>query len=488
MERMGRMTPTTEDAAPPMPRRTASWRVRLLGWYLLLVGIATATSLIALRTVVLIQLDQSIENDLQQEVDELRRLAGGNDPDTGRPFGDDVRALLTTFLRRNIPGEHETFVTFVDGEPFLRAIGEPPLRLDLLPEAAELWASIDQPERGQVDTSVGTVDFMAVPLLGGDDGAVFVAASFTELARLESERPVLVAAVIEGLVGLLVAGVLAWVLTARMVRPVSRITETVRSITASGLGRRVPVEADDELGRLAATFNQMLDRLDEAFGTQRRFLANASHELRTPITIVRGHLEVMGDDHEERAHTIRLVTEELDRMGRMVEELLTLARSERPDFIQVRRIDLDELLMGVHGRASALGDRRWVIDEMAIGAARLDPERITQALVALADNAAGHTVDGDEIGLGSRIEGPSVVFWVRDTGPGVPPSEQDAIFDRFHRGSDARDRPGSGLGLSIVATIARAHGGDADVTSDEGATFRIRIPIEEWRPDEGGEA
>ena len=479
------MTPTTEEPTLRRPRRSASWRVRLLGWYLLLVGIGTATSLVALRTVVLIQLDQAIETDLQQEVDELRRLAGGNDPDTGEPFGDDVRALLTTFLQRNIPGEYETFVTFVDGEPFLRALGEPPLRLDLLPEATRAWGTLVEPGRGQVDTSVGTVDFTAVPLLGGDGDAVFVAAYFTDLARPDWERPVLVAAVIEGLVGLLVAGVLAWVLTARMVRPVSRITETVRSITASGLGRRVPVDGDDELGRLAATFNQMLDRLDEAFGTQRRFLADAGHELRTPITIVRGHLEVMGDDPGERAATIRLVTEELDRMGRMVEELLTLARSERPDFIQVRRIDLDELLMDVHRKASALGDRRWVIDEMAVGAARLDPERITQALVALADNAVGHTGDGDEIGLGSRLDGSTVDLWVRDTGPGVPPSEQDEIFDRFRRGSDARDRPGSGLGLSIVATIARAHGGDVEVTSNGGATFRLRIPgddVEETQP------
>lgn len=480
------MTMATEPKTP----FARSWRGRVLGWYVMLLVIASLSSLFILRLVTLVELENEIDADLAQEAEELRALAVGNDPETGEPFAGDVAAIFRSFLLRNIPNEHEMFIAIVDGEPILRSSRQVAVRLDLDPVAVSRWASIAGSERGEIETEAGTVDYLAVELVGSEVEAVFVAAQFTDLLRTDMERPILLASAVEGAVGLVVAAILAWVLTQRMVKPVSDMTDTVRSITAGDLTNRVPVTGDDELGRLAQTFNGMLDRLQDAFETQRRFLADAGHELRTPITVVRGHLELMGDDPDERESTRRLVTEELDRMGRMVEELLTLARSERPDFLERRWVDLDDLVETTYRKMRALGDADWCLGPVVVGIAFLDAERISQALLALADNAVGH--GGGTITLGSAIIDGHLGLSVSDTGPGIPEDDLEGLFDRFHRGKVSRGRPGSGLGLAIVRSIAQAHGGDVEVESTvgKGTTFTVWVPVgmpEHEQEDEGDE-
>jgi signal transduction histidine kinase len=132
---------------------------------------------------------------------------------------------------------------------------------------------------------------------------------------------------------LLVGSVLAWLLADRVLRPVKTVTESARSISGGDLSRRIPVSGHDEIGLLAQTFNDMLARLETAFETQQRFVNDAGHELRTPITIVRGHLELLEDDPEDRQATLALVMDELDRMARIVNDLLILAKWEQPDFL-----------------------------------------------------------------------------------------------------------------------------------------------------------
>ena len=132
-----------------------------------------------------------------------------------------------------------------------------------------------------------------------------------------------------------------------------------RSITDTDIRRRIPVHGTDEVSRLATTFNSMLDRLEQAFALQRNLLDDAGHELRTPITIIRGHLELMGDDPAEHKETVALVTDELDRMSRMVDDLLTLARAAQPTFLRLDVVDLRQLLRDVHAKAEALGARDW---------------------------------------------------------------------------------------------------------------------------------
>jgi two-component system OmpR family sensor kinase len=205
---------------------------------------------------------------------------------------------------------------------------------------------------------------------------------------------------------------------------------------------------------------------------------DAGHELRTPITIVRGHLELLEDDPDERRETVALLMDELDRMARIVNDLLTLAKWEQPDFLATADVDLGVLVDDVLAKASALGDREWKLDARAEGTIVADRQRLTQALMQLAQNAVQHTRDGDEVGLGAFVSDQEARLWVRDTGPGIPFEEQQRVFDRFYRADESRRSEGAGLGLSIVQAIARAHGGRLDLSSvpGSGATFAIVLP------------
>jgi signal transduction histidine kinase len=280
-------------------------------------------------------------------------------------------------------------------------------------------------------------------------------------------------------------------LAGRVLRPVRDLTTTAREITDTDLSARIPVVGDDELGELGRTFNQMLDRLEQGFAMQRGFLDDVAHELRTPITIVQGHLELLSDDPADRDETVAVITDELDRMSRYVSDLLLLAKAEQPDFLRPQPIDIGEFAADLMQRFVGLGDRSWVLDE-APAPGRLaivaDPGRLSQALLNLAANAVQHTGPGDEIGFGVDTHpgpidttSPVVRMWVRDSGPGIEPSVRAALFQRHSRGASSREgRPdGMGIGLSIVDAIARGHAGHVDVESEPGAgaRFVITLPI-----------
>jgi two-component system, OmpR family, sensor kinase len=274
----------------------------------------------------------------------------------------------------------------------------------------------------------------------------------------------------------------AWLVAGQILAPVRTVRLAAARISEQDLTRRIPVHGRDDISALAEQFNAMLDRLEQAFRTQREFLDDASHELRTPITIVRGHLEVMGDDPAERAEVVRLCTDELDRMSRIVEDLLLLARARRPDFLRPQWVSLPELTSDIDAKVRAIGDRRWVLDSVGEGEVWLDPQRVTQALVQLAQNAVQHTKVGDTIRLGSTLFDGVVSLWITDEGPGIAPSDLERIFGRFVQGVDGRaDQGGAGLGLSIVRAIAEAHHGKVQVmsTPDEGTTVGIELPAVE---------
>jgi two-component system OmpR family sensor kinase len=166
-------------------------------------------------------------------------------------------------------------------------------------------------------------------------------------------------------------------------------------------------------------------------------------------------------------------------MARLVGDLILLAKSDRPDFISRRQVDLTGLTIDVLAKARGLGDRRWTLDETASIAAQVDEQRLTQALLQLCDNAVKHTHSGDEVALGSAYDGAHARLWVRDSGPGVPSGDRDMIFDRFGRSLVPEHDEGFGLGLSIVRAIALAHDGTVTVTDAQphGAVFTLVIPI-----------
>ncbi len=499
---------TTEPAARPEPpapdtggqgrasrlarlrRLPASFRFRILAGYVGLLALATLVSIVVAREALERRLDQRIDGELVQESRELRQLASGNDPETGEPFNARADRIFEVFLERNIPSPNEVLLTFVDGEPFLRSRPVAPHRLDQDPELVARWASLAETERGGIDTPAGRVEYLAVPLLRGDrPQGVFVAAIFRDREREVVDSAIRVVVGV-GVAMLLVGSVLAWLLADRVLRPVTAVTETARSISGGDLSRRIPVSGHDEIAVLGETFNEMLARLETAFETQRRFVDDAGHELRTPITIVRGHLELLEEDPEERRVTLELVLDELDRMARIVNDMLTLAKWERPDFLAPAEVDVGALTDDVGAKAEALGERRWELDARAEGVVVADRQRVTQAVMQLAQNAVEHTSPGDEIALGSRVAGGELRLWVRDTGPGIPLDQQEHIFARFYRAGGTRRSEGAGLGLSIVQAIAFAHGGRAEVASSlgAGATFTIVLPLAGPHARGGGQA
>jgi signal transduction histidine kinase len=461
------------------PRRpfAPSARVRILGWYVVLLGLAMAGALLLQWAVLRSQLDDEVDRSLTQEVDELRQLAAGRDPETGQPFGDDAAAIFDTFLRRNIPPEGEGIFTLVDGRPYLSSVT--PVQLLSDPALVAAWSSLTDSQMGQLESASGPVRWLAVPLeRDGRTLGTFVVANFLAGERSEVDQAIRVAAIVFGTT-FVVASLAAWVAAGRVLRPVRLLTETARSVDDRTWTERIPIEGDDELAELARTFNDMLDRLESAFVTQRRFIDDAGHELRTPITIIRGHLELMGEDPVEREETRALVIDELDRMSRIVDDLLVLAKAEQPDFIERRPLDVADLIEDVAAKARALGEHVWDIEQAARVVIVADRQRLTQALMNLVRNAVEHTPVGTPVHLGSQTGDGLVRLWVRDEGPGITPEDQATVFERFSRGQAGRRRTeGAGLGLAIVKAIAEAHGGHAELVSEVGAgsMFAIVLP------------
>jgi two-component system, OmpR family, sensor kinase len=480
-------TPTMAEPDQPWRAKAGRWlasvRVRIVLGYVVLLAVALTVAVVVTRQVQLARLERQINAELSQEVEELRQVATeGIDPATGRPFGADASAIFDDFLRRNVPADDGAFYAIVDGRPFLRSHDAPDLFGDA--DLVDAWTSTTAPTRTTVQTAAGQARTLAVPLVdSGGVAGVFVAVIFPAERRAELDQ-VIRLIVFVGLAVLVVSTAVAWSVAGRILRPVRELTHTARRITGSDLSARIPVEGHDELAELGSTFNAMVDRLETGNRAQRQFLDDVAHELRTPITIARGHLEFLGEDPAERAETVAIVTDELDRMSRYVSDLLVLAKSEQPDFLAPERIDLGELARDLLVRMKALGPRAWTLDRAPdVGEQPIvaDPDRLGQAVLNLAANAAQHTGEGAEIGLGAEITGSTVRLWVRDTGPGVDPAVAATLFNRYARGATSRfARPeGAGIGLSIVDAIARAHGGSVSVISSrgEGATFMVSIPM-----------
>lgn len=485
-------TPTTElgptDQVEREEERGAgpldSIRARLLGWFVVFLALGTIVSVLVVRQILLHRLEERIDRELVQEVRELRFLARGNDPETGEPFRGRASRIFEVFLERNIPARNEAVITFLDGEPYLRSRQVVPYRLDQDLELQQRWSSLSRTDRDSAETPVGTVEFLAVPLLAnqGETSGVFVVAFFKDRERSETDTAIAGVAG-TGLLLLLMGSFLAWRLAERILRPVKKLGHTARSISETDLTQRIDVTGRDEISVLARTFNEMLDRLEDAFATQKQFIDDAGHELRTPITIIRGHLETLEDDPGDRAKSIALVMDELGRMSRLVGDLMLLARSDRPDFLNLTTTNAAELTEEVFEKARALGDRNWTLDGVAHGLVVADRQRMTQALLQLAQNASQHTVETDLVGIGSRVSNGYAIFWVRDSGPGIPTADRSRIFERFARGR-GRSTGGTGLGLAIVEAIAKAHHGKVEVNVAEGGGAHLQIVIPVDQPED----
>jgi signal transduction histidine kinase len=297
--------------------------------------------------------------------------------------------------------------------------------------------------------------------------------------------------ILAGFLALAGALAAAYVVGARVSRPLRRMAAVAAKVDAGDLHPRihdVSREAN-ELRVLADAFNHMLDRLTEAFAGQRAFVADASHELRTPLTVIRGQLELLAAQSDPSEREVRrvegLVQDEIARITRLVDDLLLLAKAEQTEFLRVETIDLPEYVSGLWDGMSLLATRRFEMGEVPAGALRADPDRVAQALRNLISNAIDHSA-GEEGVVRLTVDVPRtgwVLFAVEDDGPGIPADERERVFDRFHRTDAARDRAsgGTGLGLAIVRAIAEAHGGHVAATAAAHGGARIELELPGFR-------
>ena len=289
-----------------------------------------------------------------------------------------------------------------------------------------------------------------------------------------------------GILALLVSAALAWFLAARLTRPLRRLTEISGKVAEDDLAVRVPLEmaGSDEVRTLAISFNQMLDRLEDSFDRQRAFVADASHDLRTPLTIVRGQIEVLARNPdpspEEVEKVAGIVGDAVRRMERLVDDLLILARSESRGDEEVELQSVGPLLEAE--REGRLDSERERIEIGAVTDAEVEFDRdaISRAVANLVENALRYSGPEGRVALSAEARGRDLVISVDDDGPGIPPADRERIFDRFARLDRARssDTGGSGLGLAIVRTLVESGGGTVSCSDSPlgGARFSIWLP------------
>jgi two-component system OmpR family sensor kinase len=293
-----------------------------------------------------------------------------------------------------------------------------------------------------------------------------------------------------GTLALLVAGLIGYIAAGAALSPLEEVTSTALQITrADDLSRRIPIMGPPagEVGSLILAFNETLERLEGLFQTQRRFMADVSHELRTPLTTIRGNIDLIKQMGEADEESLEAISIEVDRMTRMVRDILLLAQAETGKLPLAKEVvELDTLMLEVFQQAKVLANKRLALEIGREDQANVigDRDRIKQILLNLIANAIEHTPDGGTIKLDLACEGNQARLSVIDTGPGIPEEELPLIFERFYRRDPSRKRKssgGAGLGLSIAYWIAKMHGGDLRVESTvgEGSCFELILPLVE---------
>lgn len=351
-----------------------------------------------------------------------------------------------------------------------------------------------QADRRTVSVGETRLRLVSTPITLDDQvvGMVQVGTSLTQVDQTQGQ-----------LVSILVAGVIIAIaisagpgalLARAALRPIDQITQTALSISRTeDLSQRLEARGpSDEVGRLAATFNEMLARLETLFRTQQRFLADVSHELRTPLTTVRGNLDLLrrgaANEPETRRETLEAIDGEVARMSRLVADLLLLARADAGVRLKKEAVELDTVLLEIYRQARLMSNGVEVSlghEDQAVVMG--DPDQLRQLLLNLVDNALKYTPSGGQVKLSLYNERNWVRVVVADTGFGIPgehlepgPRGVPLIFERFYRADRARSRSGggTGLGLSIAYWIAQAHGGQISVESQEGkgSRFTVRLP------------
>ncbi len=412
---------------------------------------------------------------LVSEVDSFERAAVGKSTSN---LGPETVAYLQS---RVLPQGESIMVGLPGGASFGSAGSDLLLRTATIRKLLGHPPAVTTSYRGPLD---GTQTlYLAAPILEGNTvvGTMVVASDLSQLHA--DQNRVLVLVIGEALVALVGAVAGAYLLLRRLLRRVGSITTTAASIESGDLDRRLGDQGtDDEVGQLAATFDSMLDRLQAAMTVQRRLLSDVSHQLRTPLTVARGHLEVLARQQStsigEVRETVAVVVEEFDHMRALVERLLLLGRALEPDFLEIERLDLRTFLSDLLDSAQVLAARRWSLAPVPDVVLDVDVAKLRGALLNLLDNAvrATHEPDLIEIRATRSPDDGSLLLSVEDSGPGVPDGQLQSVLTRFGRLGSA-DREGSGLGLAIVTAVAEAHGGTFGLSTSNLGGCRATISL-----------
>jgi signal transduction histidine kinase len=423
---------------------------------------------------------EQVDARLQANLESARFIVAEGDPDAGTWMSSSD--ALRTVVQRMSPDDNTGAVGIVAGEvAFVPGLS---LDVDLQSEPGfsrhVSQQAAGEPIIGTYAENDVTWRYLAAPIAieaSPEPAEVLFVLAYDIEAELAEINVAAQVFLIASAIALAVIAAAGTIVATRLLRPLRQMRETAEHVSAQSLSERLPIIGRDDVSELAQTMNDMLDRLDGALDSQRRLLSDVGHELKTPITIVRGYVEVMDpDDPVDVRETQALTVDELERMGRLVQDLAGAASLHGPSPVTPKATDTADLLRQIARKADGIDGADVSLGPIADVVAVLDPARITQAMLQLAQNAATH--GGGRVVIGSRTVDWDVEFWVRDYGDGVPDAAKHDVFERFHRGEEAASRSGSGLGLNIVQVIARAHGGTVRVLDAEGggAVFVIRVP------------
>lgn len=470
----------------PSPREERSVRgglsVRVLLTIVITVVAALGMSVVGtvVYTVERHRIADRAEDRLIDQLDAARVIVS-TPPDGGWA---DAADALAGIMRLIVPGDTGGAVGIIDGEVAL--VPGIPAHID--PGEDADFIALVVAETAASDTVIGTYRengvnwaYLAAPVdveADPDTAAVFVLVYDLdrELAELDtSARAYLWTAA--GAVAVIAA--VSWFLATRLLRPLRQMRLMADRVSALSLDERIPVRGRDDVSDLARTMNGMLDRLDDAMAAQRRLLGDVGHELKTPLTIVHGFLDVLDPkDTIDIEHTRRLAIDEIERMGRLVADLVDVAALLDDEGLLRAHVSTALLVRTIAEKGAMISGAGIRLGPVADADAELDAARITQAVLQLIQNAVTHGGGGVE--LSSRIADDRLEIFVRDHGPGIPEEDRARIFERFQRlQHGGRGLDGSGLGLSIVQLIARQHGGEVTVAEAPGggALFLLGIPL-----------
>ncbi len=421
-------------------------------------------------------------------------MGPGPDPnDAG--YRDEAQRALQPVVRERV-GRDVVQVLDTDGESLPLPVNE---RVDAFPISDDALAEIQggtwirdvvqQEGTRWLVYNVPVVDDIVPGRKGDVVGIVQVARPLIDRDRLL--RALGMALVLGSLSTTLIAFGIGWFLAGTTLRPIQRITQAAEGIgEARDFSSRVDYEGpQDELGRLAMTFNTMLARLEDAYQqvahalqVQRDFVADVSHELRTPLTTIRGNLTLLRRDPPlpvaEQADVVEDLSEESERLIRLVQDLLTLARADAGRTLDLSPVDLGPLVHDVCRQARILAPARSIVCEAANGSPVVaNEDALKQVLLILVDNAIKYADGSIQVTL--DVVDAEVGICVKDEGPGIPPAMKTRLFDRFHRGDVSRSTPGFGLGLAIAQSLVEAQDGRIEVESivGEGSTFTVWLSL-----------